>query len=84
MVLVKKWSFKRKKVVQLFKDQKSKNRVGRPGSIPEWNSKILLVAVNWFNSLIGAETTTVQGRPVTSQSVRKYTKRKGRPGGGAY
>ena len=40
-----KWVFTRRKVVQFFETSKSKNRVGRVGSIPEWNSRLSLFKV---------------------------------------
>ena len=34
-----------------------------PGSIPEWNLKILLVEVGWFKSLIGVQNPNRSTQP---------------------
>ena len=54
--------FVRKKVVQLFKVRKSKKCVGRPGSIPEWKVKKVLLKVEWFNSLKGFRISFAQSQ----------------------
>ena len=56
----KKWSFVREKVVQFQNGKVSEKRSQGKGSIPEWNLEILLVAVDWFNSLVASKITTVQ------------------------
>ena len=73
-----------KKVVQFQNGIFSEKTSQRKGSIPEWNSQSCFLKVNWFNSLIGAETTIVQGQLLTPVTLRKHRKGKEGGAGGAY
>ena len=72
-----------KKVVQFQNGIISEKTSQRSGSIPEWNPKQLLVAVEWFNSLELSKITLAQSQQDMSQAKRNTQKRKGGPGGGA-
>ena len=65
--------FVRRKVVQFQNGIISEKRSQGSGSIPEWNLEILLVAVDWFNSLVAPKIVFVQSPPRHVPSEEKTT-----------
>ena len=84
VIFSQKGSFVSKKVVQFQNGKVSEKTSQGIGSIPEWNPEILLLIVDWFNSLVDSQNLFTQSQLGHVPYEENTTKRKRKTGGGVY